>query len=208
MFYFLHSSFNVGNAFHISIRRSCLLSETLPLCQNLYHSIYPKTQKFTTNTPCKSNSWSPLSYCFFLNKFLLLPFINHKQSLCLFFLIFFSCYSHRSFPVTAFPCNIPQLELMLLMNHTWFFFLILMNHTCFFFLISTFRSPNFSGKVDRSAFLLLWVILSLSATLLSISLCLQHTFFDELCYWITMEQIDMFHYNLQGKMAYTENNWF
>lgn len=163
--------------------------QTLPLRQNLYHPSTEDTEVY----PVKAAFGILLQTVFSLANFCSSLSLITSNRYVYFFSVSSpkaSCCSHRSFPVIAFLCTIPQLWLMLLMNLIFFFFLV-----------STFRSLNFSGRQTDQLFFYLGSFLSLSATLFSISLCLQHTSFDEFCYWIAMKQIDMFHYNFQGKMA-------
>lgn len=136
MFYFLHSSFNEGNAFP-HWHQQKLSSGSKPLCQSLYHTLPPEDIEIHQKTSCKSNIWDRLSYCFSLVDFCfsLSLIINdlymYSSSV---FSPKASCCSHRPpFPVVAFSCTMTELGVLSSISLT-------------FFLAATFTSLNFSGR--------------------------------------------------------------
>lgn len=158
--------------FHINIRRSCLLSANTSTVPEFVSFPPPEDTGSPKNHPVKATFG--IFHTVFSLAYLCSSLSLITSNLYVFsFLVSSpkaSCCFHRPLPLIAFPCPIPQLGLMLLMNLTFLF-------PGFYFQITRLQ-----GKADRPAFLLLWIILSLPVTLFSISLCLQHTSFDELCY--------------------------
>lgn len=136
IFYFLHSSFNEGNA----VPQQKKLSFECKLYHHARVCIIPSSLKKLTCTrkhPVKSNIWDLLPYCFSLAYFCSPPsiIINNLYLYC--FSISTpkgSCCSHiPPFPVITFSCAMQQLVRTGILNKSHFFSLT-----------ATFRSLNFS----------------------------------------------------------------